>query len=246
MVGTRHERCRECCLEGACIRHWQAGCFRRYAYRMATDQDALVARLDQLIADGAHVEQMLTGRGGVNIRSFNAWRVRALSLLERTVGVNDAYYRSFVERCSNSWRSDASAGAAIIESFRDEVAAGYLTRYGDLVAASILSDFLDMAEHLLSQGYKDPAASLIGAVLEDGLRKVAGSAGIPLTSGDGLDSLNRKCAEAGIYGPLQQSQVNSVRIVRNDADHGHFEAYAAADVGAALTVVRTLLAAQLG
>ena len=135
---------------------------------------------------------------------------------------------------------------AIIESFRGDIAAGYLTRYGDLVAASILSDFLEMAEHLLTQGYKDPAASLIGAVLEDGLRKVAGNAGIPVTSGDGLDSLNGKCADAGIYGPLQKSQVNSVRIVRNEADHGHFEGYAAADVGAALETVRNLLAAQLG
>jgi len=223
-----------------------AGLLWRYALRMATNQDALLARLDQLIADGMSVEQMGTGSGKVDSRSFNAWRVRALSVLERTVGVSDAYYRSFVERCTRTWRTDASAGVAIIESFRGDIAAGYLTRYGDLVAASILSDFLEMAEHLLTQGYKDPAASLIGAVLEDGLRKVAGNAGIPVTSGDGLDSLNGKCADAGIYGPLQKSQVNSVRIVRNEADHGHFEEYAAADVGAALETVRNLLAAQLG
>jgi hypothetical protein len=213
---------------------------------MAINQEAFLARLDQLISDGKSVETMLTGRGGVDSRSFNAWRVRALSVLERTVGLHDAYYRSFVEKCADSWRTDASAGVAIVESFRAEVAASYLSRYGDLVAASILGDFLEMAEHLLAQGYKDPAASLIGAVLEDGLRKVATRAGIPVTSSDGLDSLNGKCADAGLYGALQKSQVNSVRIVRNGADHGHFEQYAAADVRAALEAVRNLLAAQLG
>lgn len=84
-------------------------------------------------------------------------------MLERTVGQNDAYYRSFVERCKDSWKADASAGVAIIEAFRDDVAAGYLRRLRDLVVASVLDDFLGMAEHLIDQGYKDPAASMIGA-----------------------------------------------------------------------------------
>lgn len=40
-----------------------------------------------------------------------------------------------------------------------------------IIAAEIFSDFLEMAEHLLEQGYKDPAAVMIGSVVEENLRK---------------------------------------------------------------------------
>jgi hypothetical protein len=186
-----------------------------------------------------------SGRTGVDARQFQAWRVRALSLLERTVGLNDPYTRSFVERCTDSWAHDAAAGVAIIESFRADVAAGYLTRFSNLVAASVFSDFFEMAEHLIQEGFKDPAASLIGAVLEDGLRTIATTNGVTVTKADGLDSLNQKCTDAGVYGPLQRSQVNSARIVRNAADHGKFTEYSISDVSAMLRTAQEILGAHL-
>jgi hypothetical protein len=38
------------------------------------------------------------------------------------------------------------------------------------------------AEHLLGNGYKDPAASLAGAVLEVGMRRLASKHGIALAA----------------------------------------------------------------
>ena len=47
-----------------------------------------------------------------------------------------------------------------------------------LVSAEIFSDFLEMAAHVLEQDYKDPAAVMIGTVLEENLRQLCHSAGI--------------------------------------------------------------------
>ncbi|MDQ6985209.1 MAG: hypothetical protein Q9M91_02850 [Candidatus Dojkabacteria bacterium] len=64
-----------------------------------------------------------------------------------------------------------------------------------LAFSEIFTDFLEMASHILSQGYKDPAASLIGAVLEDGLRKLCQANDIKVKTSDDIASLNTKLAD---------------------------------------------------
>ena len=84
---------------------------------------------------------------------------------------------------------------------RGIVTLAYLKRIEDLVSADIFTDFLEMAEYLLKNGYKDPATSLIGAVLEDGLRRVSAGHGIKLKSREDIQSLNTKLAAAvELYG----------------------------------------------
>jgi hypothetical protein len=48
-----------------------------------------------------------------------------------------------------------------------------MTRTATLVSAEVFNDFLDMSAHLLDNGYYQAAGSLVGAVLEDSLRRVA-------------------------------------------------------------------------
>jgi len=87
-----------------------------------------------------------------------------------------------------------------------------------------------MAEHLISQGYKDASASLAGAVLEDGLRKICANNGIKLKSTEDISSLNQKLADASVYNRLTQKKVQVWNDIRNNADHGHFEGYTKDDV----------------
>ncbi len=44
---------------------------------------------------------------------------------------------------------------------------GLLDDIQKLLQADIFANFLEMSEHLLKEGYKDPAAVIIGSVLED-------------------------------------------------------------------------------
>lgn len=48
-----------------------------------------------------------------------------------------------------------------------------------------------MAEHLDDNGYKHPTAYLTGAVLEDGLQKIADAKSVKLKARKDLSSLNR-------------------------------------------------------
>ena len=113
--------------------------------------------------------------------------------------------------------------------------------FAALVRSDLFADFLEMAEHLLNTGYKDPAAVLVGAILEEHLRKLCHKHGIPTsekTKPRKAESLNSDLASSNIYSRLDQKSVTAWQDLRNKAAHGHFSEYADAQVDLMLKGVR--------
>ena len=133
----------------------------------------------------------------------------------------------------------------ILNTLRSDVLNGYLQTTANIISAEIFTDFLDMAQHLLDHGYKDPAASLCGAVLEDGLRRIARNNEITVTDQDDLNSMRDKCAQKAVYNNLVRQQILSWTTLRNSADHGKFEEYDAQQVRLTIEGVRSFLANHL-
>jgi hypothetical protein len=89
-----------------------------------------------------------------------------------------------------------------------------------------------MAEHLLQEGYKDPAAVMIGSVLEEHLRQLCGRNNILVEVDKGgrvsakkADLLNADLANATVYNKLDQKSVTSWLDLRNKAAHGKYSEY---------------------
>lgn len=123
---------------------------------------------------------------------------------------------------------------AILKSIRREISSGYFESLTGLIRADTFADFLSMADHLLSEGYKDPAAVLGGSVLEQHLRALADKALVSTTMPDGrpksADVINSDLVKATIYHKTVQKNVTSWLGLRNDAAHGHYEKYEHANV----------------
>ncbi len=117
----------------------------------------------------------------------------------------------------------------IFKGIQHDIKSGMLSDFRKLLQAEIFADFLEMAEYLLNEGYKDAAAVLFGAVLEDSLRKLSAVRGLPTITTSGkpltIEPLNVALAKVGAYGPLVQKQVTTWANLRNDAAHGHFTNY---------------------
>jgi hypothetical protein len=176
---------------------------------------------------------------------FYQWRAGALSFLKAVFGDNSTHFQEFQQRCRHSSYDDALEGQSILKAAKEDIEGGYLKKLEDLVAADIFTDFLEMAEYLLEQGYKDPAASLIGAVLEDGLRKIAKKNDITLKSKENISSLNQKIADAKIYNRLVHKQVEVWNEIRDNADHAKFSEYNADSVQGMGSDVRHFLGEYL-
>jgi hypothetical protein len=148
------------------------------------------------------------------------------------VGTDSRYYVEVVDRLDADQPYPSTAGAigAIVDALRDDIEHGYLRRHSELIAGEIFTDFLDMAKSLVDNGYHVPAASLTGAVLEDGLRRLARSNGLPVRPRDDISSLNNRLAQRGIYSNLVRQKIQVWSTIRNHADHGEFSDVLAPDV----------------
>ena len=95
-----------------------------------------------------------------------------------------------------------------------------------------------MADHLLQQGYKDPATVIIGSVLEEHLRQLcnANSISIEFKNNKGIlipkkaDRLNSDLAKENVYSKLDQKAVTMWLDLRNKAAHGKYDEYTSEQV----------------
>lgn len=194
----------------------------------------ILNRVDELIAMGNEVHGTLHGVQGASFRIADAGKTRGfrtavLSFIERQFGKEHTHYIEFSKAVSSYHDESIESGIAILAAIRSEISGGWLTSVKSLVSAEIFSDFLEMAEHLLSSGYKDAAAVMVGSVLEEHLRQLARSSGVPIereATGDLVpkkaDLLNSDLAKAEVYTKLDQKAVTAWLELRNLAAHGKY------------------------
>lgn len=135
--------------------------------------------------------------------------------------------------------------SGVLRALRSEYESGYFQSVVELVHADIFADFLDMAEYLLDQGYKDPAAVIVGSVLEEHLRKLCAKVGIATSQAGGApkkaDALNSELAGASLYSKLDLKNVTAWLDLRNKAAHGRYAEYTKDQVALMLQGVRDFL-----
>ena len=176
-------------------------------------------------------------------------RASTLSFIAMTYGTNHSYYSEFDSATKNSNESNAQKGRAILYSIQNEIDGGWIFTVKKLISAEIFSDFLEMAQHLLEQGYKDPAAVMIGSVLEENLRQLCAANNIDTElEKDGsfipkkADRLNSDLAKSEIYTKLDLKSVTAWLDIRNNAAHGKYEEYTKEQVKLMLHGVTEFLA----
>lgn len=145
---------------------------------------------------------------------------------------------------------DVEKAIGILQAAREELESGWFQTTKGLVSAEIFSDFIEMASYLLDEGYKDPAAVIIGSVLEEQLRQLCNKPKIPIeitkSSGQKVakkaDKMNSDLAKANIYGNLDQKSVTAWLDLRNKAAHGKYDEYTREQVALMLQGVTDFLA----
>ena len=163
---------------------------------------------------------------------MTGFRSAALSFVERVYGASSPHFQQFSDKAGHYSRSSCEAGISILRAIRAELAGGWVFTLKGLVTAEVFADFLAMAEHLLESGYKDPAAVMIGSVLEGHLRQLSNKTGLPLEEAkDGkviplkAERLNAELARAAVYTKLDQKMVTAWLDLRNRAAHGDYGTY---------------------
>jgi hypothetical protein len=209
--------------------------------------DNLVSAGEQLAFDASTSSRHL---GPEKVQELSSIATRVGQLIQRLYGDTSQYKANLdrVLRTENFSKVHAhhwhhvSELVGIIRGIQSDIRLGLLNDFRALIQAEIFADFLEMAEYLLSAGYKDASAVLLGGVLEDSLRKLALKNAIPITGSNGkpltIEPTNVALAKANVYGPLIKKQITSWADLRNDAAHGNYAKYDTAQVQQMLLFVQ--------
>ena len=214
--------------------------------------EELVTTGEKLVADASASSNRSLGHE--RVQELMSITARGGQLIKRLYGSDSQHFQTFKSTTEyqhftimnhRSYRHVASV-VGIFKAVEHDIKSGMLDNFRSLIRAEIFADFLDMAEHLHRENYKDASAVLLGAVLEDSLRKVADGNGVSILNSNGkpltLDPLNIALAKKGVYNALVQKQITSWANLRNDAAHGHFDRYDSAQVQQMLLFVQKFCA----
>ena len=199
-------------------------------------KEELIARIDFIIANGNKVLASKTysefSDDFVDAGLYAGFRTLSLSFISNLYGENHTYYKEFLNLVNHNQFYKAKAGLNILYSIKHEIELDWLKSLKKLVTAEVFSDFLEMAKYLLDEKYKDPAAVMIGSVLEEHLRKLCEIFLIETTISKGDDYtpkksnvLNADLTKAGVYGLLEQKSVTAWLDLRNKVAHGKYSEY---------------------
>ncbi|MBC8199351.1 MAG: hypothetical protein H8E80_04805 [Desulfobacteraceae bacterium] len=197
--------------------------------------------IDDLSAEGNKILSKALTLGddmkGQDLSNVSSWVTRLGQLIRQLYGTKSqqfAVYSSALETHAfwtihSNYHDQISQLVGVATSIKHDYEKGLLNNIRSLIQADIFSDFLEMGEYLLSEGYKDAAAVIIGAVLEDGLKKLCERNGIPILRENGrpltIEPLNRALSTAKVYNKLIQKQITTWAHIRNKAAHGEYDEY---------------------
>jgi len=99
--------------------------------------------------------------------------VEALNIARRICGDDSDHYKLISTADPDQNLNDSTKILGALKATKNDYEQGFLFNLRSLIEAEVLGDFLSQAEGLIQSGYVSPAASLLGALLEDALRKLS-------------------------------------------------------------------------
>jgi len=185
--------------------------------------------------DRATVDGVFTGTLNVvsTLYGSNAAQIKALMEMHKL---------SNTRGYSPEWliRSFAESLLGVLLNIREEIEGGLISSVAAEAAGEVIGNLLALAKSQLRDGYKDVAAVLAAAALEDALKRKAQEFGISIenkTLDSVINSLKAKSFLRGAQAPIVSSYVK----LRNAAMHADWDKIGESDVSSLLGFLEPFL-----
>jgi len=219
------------------------------------NKDFFIRQLDSIISDYNTIKskaQFSDLSGNVEIEEVTSALSKAKAAIVRITGIESEYYKDIE---STLKRTNIHEGTKLrniigtINALKSDLENDFLKNIQEIIQSEVFSDYLEMAEHLEKEGYKDPAAVLIGSTLEAHLRELCKSFSIDteITNSKGKmipkksSVMNSDLAKKGTYSSAYQKQITAWLDIRNSAAHGKYSEYSKEEIKLMLQGVRQFI-----
>jgi hypothetical protein len=177
---------------------------------------------------------------------------KAKAAVSRIAGNESEYYKDITDVLKKTYLLEGTKMMSIygtVKALKDDLENDYLKTVSELIHSEVFSDYLEMAQHLINEGYKDPAAVLAGSTLESHLRELAKNRNISIdiknSKGDIVakkaDSMNSDLAKTAAYTVGFQKQITAWLDLRNNAAHGKYENYSIEQISLMVDGIRNFI-----
>ena len=219
------------------------------------NKNIFISQLDSVINDFDIIRgkaQYDDLSGNTTPEEISSAITKAKAAVSRISGVQSEYYKEIE---ANLERKDINRGnklrniIGVVNALKSDIENDYLRTFQEIVQGEVFSDYLEMAQYLQEEGYKDPAAVIIGSTLEAHLKELCknNSVDIEFLNGKGklvpkkANVLNADLAKKGIYSSAYQKQITAWMDIRNSAAHGNYSDYSKEEIKLMLQGVRQFL-----
>jgi hypothetical protein len=219
------------------------------------NKEYFIKQLDDIISDYNKIKSKSKYSdlsGNTSIDEILCVLIRAKTAIARIVGENSVYYKdaeAFFKQTNIYEGSKLVRIVGIVLALKSDLQKDYLKSLSDIIQSEVFSDYLEMAEYLLNEGYKDPAAVLIGSTLEIHLRElcISNNIDIEIINNKGnkipkkAELMNADLAKNDVYTSIYQKQITAWLDLRNKAAHGKYSEYTKEEVSLMLQGVRQFI-----
>ena len=213
-------------------------------HKLCMNKEFFIKQLSEIITEYENIRaraQYTDLSGNVHLDEVPATISKAKAAIARITSTDSEYYKDVAQALEEKRITNGDKLHIIIGSVRalqSDLKNDYLKSFHDIVQSEVFSDYLEMADYLLKEGYKDPAAVIIGSTLEAHLRELCKSSAIETealnTKGKLVpkkaDLLNSELAKGKIYSSAYQKQITAWLDIRNSAAHGNYEEYSTEEI----------------
>ena len=170
------------------------------------------------------------------------WATSAQNLIQAVYGEQSPHYKNFVTAFSNyaGWESQWKILEGVFLSAKEDFEGGYIFDVDLRISGEVFGDFVVLARHSLSEGYKDVAAVLACAALEDALKRFASINGLDIKD-KSMGTVINAIKSSGLVEGAQKSLLDAMTNIRNKAMHADWENISAADVSSVIGYVEQFL-----
>lgn len=181
-------------------------------------------------------------QGTANFEEWEEWATSVMNLLERAFGQGSAHFINFQKAYDNfqGYESDLGIARGIFKAVKEDYEGGHIFNLEASLSGELFGDFVALAKHSLSEGYKEVAAVLASAALEDALKRYAALNGVDVgdkTMQDVVSALRTR----GLVGGAQKTLLDSMPKLRDYAMHANWDKLTPESVGSIIGFVEQFL-----
>jgi hypothetical protein len=173
---------------------------------------------------------------------YLGWATGAQSLIRAVFGEDSPHHANFattLKGCKGS-KSEVDALKAVFLSAKEAFDGGYVFNVELTVSGEVFGNFVATAKQALSGGYKDVAAVLACAALEDTLKRYAIANSLTV-EGKTMQDIVGALKSKGLVTGAQKSLLDPMPKIRDYAMHANWDKITAPDVNSVIGYVEQFL-----